>query len=75
MLDVIRKGDTVVVECISRIGRRTADILSIIQQFENTGVKFVSIKENMYTRTSTGKVKFQMMCVIAELERNLIVES
>ncbi len=74
MLDVIRKGDTVVVESISRIGRRTLDILSIIQQCENTGVKFVPIKENMDTRTSTGKVKFQMICVIAELERNLIVE-
>ncbi len=28
----------------------------------------------MDTRTSTGKARFQMMCVIAELERNLIVE-
>jgi DNA invertase Pin-like site-specific DNA recombinase len=74
LLDVIRKGDTVVVESISRLGRKTLDILSIIQQFEDTGVKFVSIKENMDTRTSTGKAMFQMMCVIAELERNLIVE-
>jgi DNA invertase Pin-like site-specific DNA recombinase len=74
LLDVIRKGDTVVVESISRLGKKTLDILSIIQQFEDTGVKFVSIKENMDTRTSTGKAMFQMMCVIAELERNLIVE-
>ena len=64
LLDVIRKGDTVVVESISRLGRKTLDILSIIQQFEDTGVKFVSIKENMDTRTSTGKAMFQMMCVI-----------
>jgi DNA invertase Pin-like site-specific DNA recombinase len=74
LLDLIRKDDTVVVESISRLGRRTLDILSIIQQFEDIGVKFVSIKENMDTRTSTGKAMFQMMCVIAELERNLIVE-
>jgi DNA invertase Pin-like site-specific DNA recombinase len=74
LLDVIRKGDTVVVESISRLGRKTLDILSIIQQFEDTGVKFVSIKENMDTRTSTEKPCFKMMCVIAELERNLIVE-
>jgi DNA invertase Pin-like site-specific DNA recombinase len=75
LLDVIRKGDTVVVESISRLGRKHFDILSIIQQFEDTGVKFVSIKENMDTRTSTGKAMFQNdVCVIAELERNLIVE-
>ncbi|MDQ0862239.1 recombinase family protein [Bacillus sp. V2I10] len=74
LFEVIRKGDTVVVESISRLGRKTLDILTIIQQFEEMGVQFVSLKENMDTRTSTGKAMFQMMCVIAELERNLIAE-
>lgn len=74
LFDVIRKGDTVVVESISRLGRKTLDILSIIQQFEEIGVQFVSLKENMDTRTPTGKAMLQMMCVIAELERNLIAE-
>ncbi|CAK6481355.1 recombinase family protein [Peribacillus castrilensis] len=74
LFDVIRNGDTVVVESISRLGRKTLDILNIIQQFEETGVQFISLKENMDTRTSTGKAMFQMMCVIAELERNLIAE-
>jgi DNA invertase Pin-like site-specific DNA recombinase len=71
LFEVIRKGDTVVVESISRLGRKTLDILTIIQQFEEMGVQFVSLKENMDTRTSTGKAMFQMMCVIAELEREL----
>ncbi|MGM2821244.1 recombinase family protein [Bacillus cereus group sp. Bce001] len=74
LFDVIRKGDTVVVESISRLGRKTLDILSIIQQFEEIGIQFVSLKENMDTRTPTGKAMLQMMCVIAELERNLIAE-
>ena len=74
MFDVIRKGDTVVVESISRLGRKTLDILNIIQQFEEMEVQFVSLKENMDTGTSTGKAMFQMMCVIAKLERNLIAD-
>ncbi|MBU4642980.1 recombinase family protein [Bacillus toyonensis] len=74
LFDVIRKGDIVVVESISRLGRKTLDILSIIQQFEEIGIQFVSLKENMDTRTPTGKATLQMMCVIAELERNLIAE-
>ncbi|MEK5101771.1 recombinase family protein [Cytobacillus sp. FSL M8-0252] len=74
LFDVVRKGDTVVVESISRLGRKTLDILNIIQQLEEMGVQFISLKENMDTRTSTGKAMFQMMCVIAELERNLIAE-
>ncbi|WP_281203315.1 recombinase family protein, partial [Cytobacillus kochii] len=55
LFDVIRKGDTVVVESISRLGRKTLDILNIIQQLEEMGVQFISLKENMDTRTSTGK--------------------
>lgn len=74
LFEVIRKGDTVVVESISRLGRKTLDILTIIQHFEEMGIQFVSLKENMDTRTSTGKAMFQMLCVIAELERNLIAE-
>ncbi|MFC3884469.1 recombinase family protein [Bacillus songklensis] len=74
LFDMIRSGDTVAVESISRLGRKTLDILHIIQQFEEKGIQFVSLKERMDTRTSTGKAMFQMMCVIAELERNLIAE-
>lgn len=74
LMNVIRANDIVVVESISRLGRKTIDILTIIQEFEDIGVQFVSLKENMDTRTPTGKAMFQMMCVIAELERNLIAE-
>ncbi|MBG9578241.1 resolvase, partial [Bacillus thuringiensis] len=49
-------------------------ILTIIQQLEEKNIQFVSLKEQIDTRTSTGKAMFQMMCVIAELERNLIAE-
>ncbi len=74
LLDIIRKDDTVVVESISRLGRNTLDILNVIKQFEDMGVTFVSLKEKMDTTTATGKAMFQMMVVLAELERNLIVE-
>ncbi|MDQ0862226.1 DNA invertase Pin-like site-specific DNA recombinase [Bacillus sp. V2I10] len=74
LFDLIRSGDTVVVESISRLGRKKFDILYIIQQFEEKSIQFVSLKENMDTGISTGRAMFQMMCVIAELERNLIAE-
>ncbi|MGD6896100.1 recombinase family protein [Bacillus infantis] len=74
LMDRVQNGDTVVVESISRLGRKTLDILSIVEELDNRGVTFVSLKENMDTSTSTGKAMFQMMCVIAELERNMIAE-
>ena len=46
--------------------RKTLDILTIIQQLEEKDIQFISLKEQMDTRTSTGKAMFQMMCIIAE---------
>ncbi len=55
LFDVISKGGTVVVESIPRLGRKTLDILSMIQKFEETGIQFVLLKENVDTRTPTGR--------------------
>ena len=74
MLEYIREDDTVYVEEFSRLGRSTADLLSIVQRIENTGAKFVSIKENFDTKTPTGKLQMTMMAAIAEFERDMILE-
>ncbi|KYG34919.1 recombinase family protein [Alkalihalobacillus trypoxylicola] len=74
LMDRVQKGDTVIVESISRIGRKTLDILSIVDELQQKGVIFNSLKEKMDTSTPTGQAMFKMMCVIAELERDMIAE-
>jgi DNA invertase Pin-like site-specific DNA recombinase len=74
MLEYIREDDTVYVEEFSRLGRSTADLLSIVQQIEEKGAKFTSIKENFDTKTPTGKLQMTMMAAIAEFERAMILE-
>ena len=70
----IRKDDVVVVESLSRLGRTTLDLLTLLDTFEEKDVKFVSLKENMDTSTPTGRAMLQMLSVISELERNLLAE-
>lgn len=74
MLEYIREDDTVFTLEFSRLGRSTADLLSIVQQIEDKGAKFVSVKENFDTKSPAGKLQMTMMAAIAEFERAMILE-
>ena len=47
--DKVRPGDTVVIESLSRLGRSTKDLLSLIEDWDHQGVKLVSLKEAINT--------------------------
>lgn len=74
MLEYIREDDTIYVEEFSRLGRSTADLLAIVQQIEDIGAKFVSLKESFDTKTPAGRLQMTMMAAIAEFERAMILE-
>ncbi|MGG5319180.1 recombinase family protein [Enterococcus sp. AZ072] len=74
LFNILRPGDSLVVESISRLGRNTLDILLLVQELTMKEVQFISLKENMNTATPTGKAMLQMMSVISELERNLLAD-
>lgn len=74
MLEYIREDDIVYVEEFSRLGRSTADLLATVQKIEDSGAKFVSLKENFDTKTPAGKLQMTMMAGIAEFERAMILE-
>ncbi|OJF89627.1 recombinase family protein [Alkalibacterium sp. 20] len=74
LFNSVRSGDTVIIESISRLGRKTLDILSTVEDLKEQGVEVVSLKENLDTSTPTGQAMFQMMAVIAQLERDLTVQ-
>ena len=72
MLSFIRDGDVVTVESISRIARNTKDLLSIVETINSKGAEFISQKEQLDTRTATGKFMLTVFGAMAELEREYI---
>ena len=74
MMDYVRKGDTVIVESISRFARNTQDLLELIEKLSEKGVEFVSRKEAIDTTTPTGKFMLTVFGAVAELEREYILQ-
>lgn len=74
MLDYVRRGDTVIVESISRFARNTRDLLELIEQLTSKGVEFISKKEAIDTTTPAGKFMLTIFGAVAELERDYILQ-
>ena len=73
-MNYLRKGDTLVVWRLDRLGRSMKHLIELITQLEEKGIGFRSLTEAMDTTTSGGKLIFHIFGALAEFERNLIQE-
>jgi DNA invertase Pin-like site-specific DNA recombinase len=77
LLRCLRKleaGDTLVVWKLDRLGRSLRDLISMLDDLKQRGVKFCSVTEAIDTTTPTGRAMWMMIGLLAELERSLISE-
>lgn len=74
MMNYVRRGDTVIVESISRFARNTRDLLDLVERLTKKQVEFVSRKEAIDTTTPTGKFMLTVFAAVAELEREYILQ-
>ena len=74
MMEYVRRGDTVIVESISRFARNTRDLLELVERLTEKGVEFVSKKEAIDTTTPSGKFMLTIFGAVAELEREYILQ-
>lgn len=60
---------------INRISRKLADVLKIVDIFEQNNITFKSYSEPFETNAPAGKMQFQMMALIGEFERGTIAQN
>lgn len=70
-LKSMRRGDTIVVWKLDRLGRTVSGIIEVVAQMEEEGVHFVSLTENIDTKSPFGTMVFHVCAAFAQLERDL----
>src|SRR5512147_3323652 len=73
-LSYVRKGDTLVVWRLDRLGRSLRHLIETITGLNNRQIGFKSITEAIDTTTSGGKLVFHIFGALAEFERDIIRE-
>jgi len=76
-LKYMRRGDTLVIWKLDRLGRSTKDVLTIAEDLHNRGVGLRILTGTLagtYSPRGEGKFFFTMMVAFAELERDMIID-
>lgn len=76
-LKALRKGDTLVVWKLDRLGRNLTHLVNMIDELNNRGVALKVLRghgASIDTTTASGKLVFGIFAALAEFERELISE-
>jgi DNA invertase Pin-like site-specific DNA recombinase len=74
MMKSARRGDTILVWRLDRLGRNAIDLHTLTKDMNERGIGFRSLTEGFETITAMGKLMFGVFAAFAEFERNLTIE-
>ena len=76
LLRDIEHGKIKAVACykLDRIGRKTADLMRLLEYFERHNVVLLVCSNNINTQNNTSKIIIQVLAIIAEFERDILTE-
>jgi DNA invertase Pin-like site-specific DNA recombinase len=73
--ETLRKGDTLVVWRLDRLGRSMRNLVNMIEELKERGIGFRSIYDGMIDTTSaSGELVLNIFSALAQFERRLIQE-
>lgn len=77
-LEILKKhlspGDTLVVWKLDRLGRDVGELISFMDMLKREKVNFVSLRDQIDTRSAMGNFMFHLLASLAQLERDLTSE-
>jgi DNA invertase Pin-like site-specific DNA recombinase len=74
LLAYARKGDTLAVVRLDRLGRSLTELLATVAMLGQRGIALLSLEEKIDTSSAAGELIFHVFGAIAHFERRLIAE-
>jgi len=74
LLGFARKGDTLAVVRLDRLGRSLNELLASVETLKTRGIALLSLEEKIDTSSAAGELIFHVFGAIAHFERRLISE-
>jgi DNA invertase Pin-like site-specific DNA recombinase len=69
-----REVDCVVITKLDRLARSVRHLCELADAFEKLGVQLIALDQDLNTATSSGRLLFGVLAVVAQFERDLIRE-
>lgn len=67
------KFEAILTYKLDRIGRSLRHLLDLFSEFKNRNIEFIAYSQSINTGTAEGKMFSQMLMVLAEYERELLI--
>lgn len=74
LLDFARRGDTLAIVRLDRLGRSLGELLATVQMLRERHIALLSLEEKIDTSSAAGELIFHVFGAIAHFERRLISE-
>jgi DNA invertase Pin-like site-specific DNA recombinase len=74
LLAYARRGDTLAIVRLDRLGRSLAELLATVTTLKDRGIALLSLKKKIDTSSAAGELIFHVFGAIAHFERRLIAE-
>lgn len=70
----VEEGDVILVKKLDRLGRDTADMIQLIEEFDALGIAIRFIDDGISTDGDMGKMVVTILSAVAQAERSRILE-
>lgn len=75
LINKLRKDDILVIHSLDRLGKSIKGLQELAEYFSKESIDLIVLKDEIDTTTNMGRYFLYTMCILGDMERNVIAEA